>query len=137
MRLTRGADYGIRAVLYLARQPRGTLSRLKDIAVDQGVPPPFLAKVIQALARAGLVRSSRGVHGGATLARDPQDVSIKEVIEAIEGPVALNLCLLGKGACPRQSACRMYPVWREAQRRMLEVLEAARFSDPVRAGRKA
>ncbi len=132
LRLTRGADYGLRTVLYLARQPKGKLSRLKDIAAEQGVPPRFLAKVIQVLARAGLVRSSRGMHGGAALARDPGAVSIKDVVEAIEGPVAINLCLVGKGACPRQVGCPIYPVWREAQRRMLEVLEATRFSDLVR-----
>ncbi|MFQ5839999.1 MAG: RrF2 family transcriptional regulator [Candidatus Methylomirabilales bacterium] len=132
MRLTRAADYGLRAMLYLARQPHGKVSRLKDIAADQGVPPGFLSKVTQALARAGLARSSRGVHGGVALARDPRDVSVKDVVEAIEGPVALNLCLLERGACPRQAGCSMYPVWRKAQRRMLEVLKAARFSDPAR-----
>ncbi|MFQ5882898.1 MAG: RrF2 family transcriptional regulator [Candidatus Methylomirabilales bacterium] len=129
MRLTRGAEYGTRAVLYLARQPQGKLSRLREIAADQGVPLRFLAKVIQALAKAGLVRSSRGAHGGVVLARDPRDVSIKEVIEAIEGPVALNICLQGEGACSRQAGCSIYPVWQEAQRRMLEVLEAVRFAD--------
>ncbi len=132
LRLTRAADYGLRTVLYLARQPKGKLSRLKDIAAEQGVPPAFLPKVIQVLARAGLVRSSRGMHGGAALARDPGAVSIKDVVEAIEGPVAINLCLVGTGACPRQAGCIIYPVWREAQRQMLAVLEATRFSDLVR-----
>ena len=103
MKLTRGGEYGIRGVLYLAQHEEGKVSMLSAIAKAQDVPPRFLAKIFQALAKAGVVRSHRGAKGGFSLARAASEVTIKDVIEAVEGPIHLNVCLVAPGECNRES----------------------------------
>ncbi|MEK6716068.1 MAG: Rrf2 family transcriptional regulator [candidate division NC10 bacterium] len=133
MKLTRGGEYGIRGVLYLAQQDNGKISMLSAIAKAQDVPPRFLAKIFQALARAGIVRSYRGAKGGFSLARRAAEITIKDVIEAIEGPIYLNVCLVGPGECTRDKICPMHRVWEEAQEKMMGVLARANFADLVKA----
>jgi Rrf2 family protein len=129
MKLTRGGEYGIRGVLYLARQEEGKVSMLSVIAKVQDVPPRFLAKIFQALAKAGVVRSHRGAKGGFSLARSAADVTIKDVIEAVEGPIHLNVCLASPGECERDHACPIHAIWEEAQQKMMEVLARTSFAD--------
>ncbi len=137
MKLTRGGEYGIRGVLYLAQQDNGKISMLSAIAKAQDVPPRFLAKIFQALARAGIVRSYRGAKGGFSLGRAAGEITIKDVIEAIEGPIYLNVCLVGPGECTRDKICPMHRVWEEAQDKMMGVLARANFADLVKAERQA
>jgi len=137
MKLTRGGEYGIRGVLYLAQQDNGKISMLSAIAKAQDVPPRFLAKIFQALARAGIVRSYRGAKGGFSLGRAAGEITIKDVIEAIEGPIYLNVCLVGPGECTRDKICPMHRVWEEAQEKMMGVLGRANFADLVKAERRA
>ncbi len=137
MKLTRGGEYGIRGVLYLAHQDNGKVSMLSAIAKAQDVPPRFLAKIFQALAKAGIVKSHRGAKGGFSLARMPADVTMKDVIEAIEGPIFLNVCLMSPGECSRDKICPMHTVWEEAQKKMMEVLGRANFADLAKAERQA
>ena len=136
MKLTRGGEYGIRGVLYLAQQDNGKISMLSAIAKAQDVPPRFLAKIFQALAKAGVVRSHRGAKGGFSLARPAAEITIKDVIEAIEGPIYLNVCLVGPGECTRDKICPMHRVWEEAQDKMMGVLGRTNFSDLVKAERQ-
>src|SRR5512145_2976188 len=110
MKLTRGGEYGIRGVLYLAQQNDGKVSMLSAIAKTQDVPPRFLAKIFQALAKAGVVKSHRGAKGGFSLARPAAEITIRDVIEAVEGPVFLNVCLAGAGDCTRDQICPMHAV---------------------------
>jgi Rrf2 family iron-sulfur cluster assembly transcriptional regulator len=137
MKLTRGGEYGIRGVLYLAQQDNGKVSMLSGIAKAQDVPPRFLAKIFQALAKAGIVKSHRGAKGGFSLARMPADVTMKDVIEAIEGPIFLNVCLMSPGECNRDKICPMHTVWEEAQKKMMEVLDRANFAELAKAERQA
>lgn len=137
MKLTRGGEYGIRGVLYLAHQDNGKVSMLSAIAKAQDVPPRFLAKIFQALAKAGIVRSHRGAKGGFSLARPAVEITIKDVIEAIEGPVYLNVCLVGPGECSRDKICPMHRVWEDAQAKMMGVLGQSNFADLVKAERQA
>ncbi len=137
MKLTRGGEYGIRGVLYLAQQDNGKVSMLSGIAKAQDVPPRFLAKIFQALAKAGIVKSHRGAKGGFSLARMPADVTMKDVIEAIEGPIFLNVCLMSPGECNRDKFCPMHTVWEEAQEKMMEVLDRANFAELAKAERQA
>jgi Rrf2 family transcriptional regulator, iron-sulfur cluster assembly transcription factor len=137
MKLTRGGEYGIRGVLYLAQQNDGKVSMLSAIAKAQDVPPRFLAKIFQALAKAGVVRSHRGAKGGFSLARAAADITIKDVIEAIEGPIYLNVCLISQGECSRDKICPMHAVWEEAQEKMMGVLARANFADLAKAEREA
>ncbi|MBI3122382.1 MAG: Rrf2 family transcriptional regulator [candidate division NC10 bacterium] len=137
MKLTRGGEYGIRGVLYLAQQDNGKVSMLSAIAKAQDVPPRFLAKIFQALAKAGIVRSHRGAKGGFSLARPAAEITIKDVIEAIEGPVHLNVCLVAPGECSRDKICPMHRVWEEAQAKMMGVLGQTNFADLAKAERQA
>jgi Rrf2 family protein len=133
MKLTRGGEYGIRGVLYLARHDDGKISMLSAIAKAQDVPPRFLAKIFQALAKAGVVKSHRGAKGGFSLARPASEITIKDVIEAIEGPIYLNVCLVGQGECSRDKICPVHAVWEEAQEKMMSVLDRANFADLARS----
>jgi Rrf2 family transcriptional regulator, iron-sulfur cluster assembly transcription factor len=125
VRLTRAGEYAIRGMIYLAQQPREELTLISEIAKSQKVSASFLAKIFQGLAKAGLVDSQRGAAGGVNLARDPKEISLRNIVEAVEGPVALNRCLRAKDPCERNRTCALASVWREAQDKMLEVLETA------------
>jgi Rrf2 family protein len=129
MKLTRGGEYGIRGVLYLAQQTDGKVSMLSAIAKTQDVPPRFLAKIFQALAKAGVVKSHRGAKGGFSLARPASEITVRDVIEAVEGPVFLNVCLAGPGECTRDQICPMHAMWADAQEKMMSVLASSNFAD--------
>jgi Rrf2 family iron-sulfur cluster assembly transcriptional regulator len=131
MRLTRGADYGIRSILYLARQSGEQAVLLREISQAEGVPQSFLAKIFHTLAKAGLVKSRRGTNGGFFLARPAQKITLKELVEALEGTIALNICLIRKEECDRSDVCPVYTIWREAQDRMVEVLERTTVAELV------
>jgi len=137
MKLTRGGEYGIRGVLYLARQGEGKISMLSAIAKAQGIPPRFLAKIFQALGKAGIVKSHRGAKGGFSLAKLAAEITIKDVIEAIEGPIHLNVCLIAEGECDQDNVCAVHPIWEEAQEKMMSVLARGNFADLAKAERQA
>ena len=136
MKLTRGGEYGIRGVLYLAQQEDGKVSMLSAIAKTQDVPPRFLAKIFQALAKAGVVKSHRGAKGGFSLARPASDITVRDVIEAVEGPVLLNVCLAAPGECARDTICPMHSIWSEAQDKMMAVLAKSNFAELAKAARQ-
>lgn len=129
MRLTRGAEYGIRGMLYLAMQPPDTVALLAEIAASQNTPESYLAKIFQSLARAGLVRSHRGFKGGYSLGRTPEAITIKDIIEGIEGPIALNRCALRGSGYTEKKACTIQGVWKDAQDAMLGVLDGTNLAD--------
>ncbi len=115
MRLTRQGDYAVRVMLDLASHAPDVPIRRADIQARQDVPTAYLAKIIQALARAGLVRTRPGAHGGVTLNAPAAAVTLLQVIEAVEGPIRLNLCVEASGACPRDRFCPVHPVWMQLQ----------------------
>ena len=121
LQVSRKIDYGLRAMIHLAGLPPGKIASLQDLATTLHLPREFLAKILKVLTRKGLVRSLRGAHGGYQLARLARDVSFLEVIEAVEGPVQLNVCLDHKDRCDVSAGCTMYQVWKMGQDRMLEV----------------
>ena len=94
LQLTRGGEYAIRAMTYLARFPDGHVASLHDIGQAQDIPESFLAKILQSLVRAGLTVSQRGAHGGFALARPASEITMQQVIEAVDGPISVNQCVL-------------------------------------------
>jgi len=132
MELTRKGEYAVRSVLYLARQPRGTMSLVGDIAAASCVPKTFLAKILQDFTRVGLVVSSRGTGGGFALARTPDTITLRQVVEAIEGPILPNRCLIGVGACERDAACRVHPVWQRVRDEIVTILEGVTIEELAR-----
>ena len=123
MELTRKAEYAVRGMLYLGKHQEGQLSILGDIADAMDAPQTFLAKIFQDLAKKGLVKSSKGIRGGFVLARPPEKITLCEIVEAIEGPIMPNKCLMGEGMCSFQKTCTVHPVWRRLQTVTRGILE--------------
>jgi Rrf2 family protein len=131
MQITRQADYAVRAVLYLARMENGERAATSMVAREQNIPPSFLAKIISQLSIAGLLHTSRGARGGVTLARAPKDISLLEVVEAIDGPIQLNECVGNDGACTFDEVCPVKPVWCDAQGQLVQRLKGTSFGDLI------
>lgn len=129
--LSRKADYGVRAMVDIAQQSSSARVVVSDIARRQNIPAFYLAKIMPRLAHAGLVRTSLGASGGVTLALPPDQISLLQVIQAVEGPFALNVCSLDPTQCEYQAACPACETWREAQRQLDHVLSRTRISDLV------
>ena len=127
MQITRQADYAIRAVRYLAKQEPNKRSATSTVAKEMKIPPSFLAKIISQLSIAGLLHTSRGARGGVTLARAPKEISLLDVVEAIDGPILLNECVGEPDGCQFKDDCPVHPIWEEAQQALVKRLGATRF----------
>jgi Rrf2 family transcriptional regulator, nitric oxide-sensitive transcriptional repressor len=129
MQLGQTEDYAVRALVDLARHPN---ARVEDIARRTGVPAPHLAKVIQALARSGLVETTRGRGGGVRLLHDPADIHLRRVVEAMQGPLRFLRCpRRGKG-CPLNPDCPVFRTWSDVQAGVSAQLERVRIADLLR-----
>ena len=135
MRITRKAEYAIQALTFLATAKPGELMLSRDIAHQRHIPPKYIAQIILDLSRAGLVRAVRGAQGGVQLMRPARSITIRQVLEAIEGPMAINPCLMSDDVCFFETrirvdtGCRLQHVWGEAQAKMLEVLDRSSIAD--------
>jgi Rrf2 family iron-sulfur cluster assembly transcriptional regulator len=129
MQLTRAADYGVRVMVALAGSEEGSRVSLPALTRASGAPESFLSKVLQSLAHAGLINSRRGLGGGFEISPQGREASIRAVVEAVDGPIALNVCLADGSPCKRSVWCPAHPVWAKAQQAMLEVLEGTRMSE--------
>jgi Rrf2 family protein len=118
-------------MIYLAKQPRGKPCLVGRVAETQSLPESYLAKLFQDLSRSGLVVSHRGAKGGFVLARDPDNITLRQVIEAVEGPIALSLCLDERVGCELSEGCEVHFVLAEAQSRLLKVLDGATLSSVI------
>jgi Rrf2 family protein len=132
MELTRKGEYAIRGIIYLAQQPPGRVSLISEIAAAAEVPQTFLAKIFQSFAKLGLVTSSRGTGGGFVLARPASQITLREVVEAVEGPILPNRCLLGS-ACDRGGPCRVHRVWKQVQTEVVHILDGVTIDSLARS----
>jgi Rrf2 family protein len=128
MQVSRRVDYALRAAIHLARNEGGRAESVAEISASEGIPKKFLEKILQDLIHAGVVASRRGAHGGYTLARPAAVISFKDVMEAVEGPIALNVCVGERNLCSVSPTCGMHHVWAEGQRRLIELFAATRLS---------
>ncbi len=128
MRLTRAGEYGIRCVLHLARHGRGTLVSRKEIAARTDVPPHFLAKIAQQLAKAGIIEIMQGANGGYRLLTDPSEISLLAVIEAIIGGISLNDCVGRPESCHNSALCTVHRVWNKANQQLRATLQETNFA---------
>ena len=136
LRLTNAADYAIRSMLYIASLPEDRVVLRSEVADAQNVPSSFLAKILRELSRAGLLRSSRGVHGGFALARPASEISLLDVVEAIEGPMALTACIPDPDNCEYSANCPANAVWVNVQEKIAEALGSANLEMLVSARRR-
>ncbi len=131
MIITRQADYAIRCVLFLASKPVGIATMIGEIADSMGIPKSFLAKILQRLSKAEIVSSIRGVRGGFVLKRDVSDINLLEVIQSIDGPVAINRCAIDKHICGRSCNCSVHPIWIKLRALIQDYLSAVTFDKLV------
>jgi Rrf2 family protein len=136
MQITRQADYAMRAVLYLTELGQERRAATSQIAEEKHIPPSFLAKIVSQLSVAGLLQTSRGARGGVSLARPPEDITFLEVIEAIDGPILLNDCVLDSAACTFGESCAIRPVFCDAQAELVARLENSTFGSATKPNGK-
>ncbi|MFZ6031102.1 MAG: RrF2 family transcriptional regulator [Chloroflexota bacterium] len=129
MQITRQADYAVRAMVYLAQLGPEKRAATSQIAQEKQIPPSFLAKIVSQLSVAGLLQTSRGAHGGVSLARAPEQISLLDVVEAIDGPILLNDCVADHNNCVFGEDCPMKPIWCDAQVDLIERLRSVSFAD--------
>ncbi len=135
MELTKRGDYAVRAALALARAPGGRLLSVRRIAEEMSIPVRFLPQVMGDLAAAGLVVATTGRAGGYRLVRPAADVSLLDVVEAVEGDSRRRTCVLRGGPCGLDGHCDVHEVFVEAEDAMLRALARTRLTDvPVRRG---
>jgi Rrf2 family protein len=129
MQLTRAADYAVRVMVHLATLPPRERALLPDLARATGAPESFLSKVLQSLARARFIASRRGQSGGFQILPHGRQASMRDVIEVIDGPIHLNVCVVSPRSCPRSTFCPAHPIWERAQQAMLAVLSEATVAE--------
>ena len=142
LRLTKKADYGLMALKYLAEQPADAAGpdshpgahSARDIAQAYHIPPPLLAKILQTLARAGLLVSHAGTNGGYALARPASQISAFEVIRAIDGPLFITSCITIHGECDLAGHCTIKEPLRKVNDSIKDLLSGIRISDLAEMG---
>ena len=135
-RLSRAAEYAIRGILYLSmRYQENRVIHIDEISKAQNIPSAYLAKLFQELAKKGFIKSFKGQQGGFILTRHPSTISLLDIIEAMEGPVYLNYCLIYSGYCEREKMCPVHDVWVNAQKLLVDYLARCRFDELAEAAR--
>lgn len=131
MNLNHATDYAFRAILFLAGQPKEQVVDAHTIAQQQVIPMRFLLKIMPSLIKAGIIKSQRGAGGGYLLAKEPQDITLLEVVEAIEGPLHINMCLGEDAFCTRNGAphCRVHQALASVQEKLAEELAKHNFGE--------
>ncbi len=128
MQLTRGCEYAIRGLVFLSMQKDPDPILLADIAKSIRAPTNYLSNIFQILSRLSLVASHRGAKRGYTLARSPDEINLREVVEGMEGPISISSCTMDRGWCEREENCKMFGLWNELQEMITTRLEQATLS---------
>lgn len=137
MNLSREGEYAIKGMLALAGvSPRRALM-LHEVAAQNSLPPGFLSKIFQKLSRHGLVQSHRGVGRGYTLARPAAEVTVRQILEAIEGPDLFDRCMFARQPCGEGTQCPLHPYWSRARREIAEMYDRVTLADLTHAGQRS
>ena len=129
MNISRASDYAIRGLVYMAKKPAGAVCFVKDIAKNTNSPASFMSKIFQTLAKSGLVHSFIGTKGGFTFNARPEDITIKMVVEIIDGPVVLNRCVVNKSSCRNVGNCDVHFMWLDIQKMLTKALSSYSIAD--------
>ncbi|MFW5875998.1 MAG: SUF system Fe-S cluster assembly regulator [Myxococcota bacterium] len=137
LRISKLADYGIVLASHLASHGAREVHAVSDLSAETGIPQPTVSKVLKRLARGGVAESQRGARGGYRLARHPEEVTLAEILIAIEGPIAVTECSTDEapGACDFEGACDVQSSWQFINRAVQQALEGVRLGDLVRMAR--
>jgi Rrf2 family transcriptional regulator, cysteine metabolism repressor len=131
MKLSTRTRYGMRALLDLAINNTGSPIQLKDIAYRQQISLSYLEHLIIPLISAGILKSTRGAKGGIELAKKPESILLKDILEILEGPLAPVDCLKDENNCPRACSCATRDVWEDMKKAMENVLASSTLLDLV------
>ena len=131
MQLTMEGEYAVRAMMHIASLPKGAVARIPDISTEWDIPETFLRKIVAKLAKGRLLHSHRGAGGGLSLAKAARKITLLDVIELVEGPMALNKCLINPHFCRRTKSCSVHVVWCEAQTAMRCILGSRTLAELV------
>lgn len=131
MRITQEDDYGIRTVLYLCKKKTGERTLAKDISKTQCIPERFLLKILRKLTVSNILVSYMGYNGGYAVEKDPQDISLFDIITAVEGPIYINKCLEDENNCNagRAGWCVVHKRLQIIQQDIIQALQAVSFQD--------
>ncbi|MGA9533510.1 MAG: Rrf2 family transcriptional regulator [Anaerolineales bacterium] len=127
MQITRQADYAVRAVLELASNGNKQRLTAEEIARRRAIPLAFLSKTLGRLSESGIVTTQRGVKGGVSLGRPASEINLLEVVEVIDGPIALNECVLDEEACRWTGTCPVHDVWCTLQHSLRDQMAGMNF----------
>ncbi len=132
---SQASEYGFRALTHLALHP-GSAVRANTIAEALATPPHFLAKILQKLARNGLLKSYRGPTGGFVLGRAPEDITLLDIVDALEAITWYKRCAVGLAECSDEMPCPMHDSWRGLREQVMEYLRSRSVADLGKALRR-
>ena len=132
MQFTKAEEYGMLGVLYLAEKEIGAITPLSEISEAKEIPEKFLAKIFQSLSRSNIVRSHRGVRGGFTLAKNPEEITVKDVLESIHGPYHLVKCINDTGICDKSEFCALRELLIKAEDKLVQIFQDHTLAELVR-----
>jgi len=130
---SRSSEYAIRAFVHLAQVPEGKFAMVKHIAEQEDIPSHFLAKILQQLARKGLLRSSKGPNGGFSLRAHPGQVRLLDIVEALDGMAPYQQCPAGFSECSDDVPCSMHDSWIGLRSRIMDYLGKNTIADLAKA----
>jgi Rrf2 family protein len=131
MRITQESDYGFRVILYLSKLGYGEKIEAKSISQDENIPLRFLLKLLRKLTQSNIIKSYRGVNGGYALNQMPENITLKDIIESIDGPIHINRCLYDVDHCnlKRAHICGVHNALETVQLKLIKELESINFKD--------
>ena len=129
MLLSKSCEYAIRTMLHVAATAPEGYTAVREVSAALGIPYPFLAKIAQALTQAGLLQTLRGPSGDIALARPPAQITLKEVVVAIDGPTLFHACVLGLPGCGDRTPCPLHDAWAPARSRVHAMFAEATLAD--------
>ncbi len=129
LKITRACDYTIRALMLMAKKPVGTSFMRSDIAKDCDIPDSFLGKILQSLAKSDILISERGKKGGFKLAKSPSDVNMYDILNAVDGPLSINNCVIDSDACHNSANCPAHDMWCDIQKDLALKLQSYTLAD--------
>ncbi|HYB72491.1 MAG TPA: Rrf2 family transcriptional regulator [Candidatus Sulfotelmatobacter sp.] len=129
MNFSRECEYAVRGMVALAGEPRGQALTLQEVAAGHNLPPGFLSKIFQKLVRHGLIQSHRGVQRGYTLAHPAPEITLRQILEAIEGPDLFDRCVFSHRRCGEGGQCLVHPYWRRVRGEVTTLFEEVSLRD--------
>lgn len=129
MKITRACDYAIRALLYMASKPEGSTFMRSDLSQKSNVPDSFLGKILQNLAKSDILISERGKKGGFRLDKSPEEITVYDVIQAVEGDMQITDCIADDLYCSKSSYCKVHSMWVDIQNKLTGQLKNTSLQD--------